>query len=1009
MPWSRFTPEQHRAAFLVDRHVLASAGAGSGKTTVMAVRYVACLLRGLILPERILALAFTVEAAGNLRARIDRTLRRVLRAGEFPRPGSDDAAMLLTDAERSHLRRCLAELPGAPITTVDGACLAWVREGAAQLGRDPETGPAEAVAWATLRVRAWQRLRHLATADLAPLIARHGDHQVRAGLLAKLDQVDALPGGLATTIAGDPLALLLQRRSAQLAALPAALADAGLPPLPDTRTGLLERLLELDALRAAGKNKDAIRVVQDLLDYPAARKNDKRPDKDARRSRGSLLTLTAWNPALEKDLAEDAARVVRLVARLRELIAEESAAAGVAGFGAIAAEALTLLAQPEAARRLAARFRHVLLDEAQDLNRLQAQLVEALLAAMPGDDGPRVFAVGDHRQSIFGFRHAAPEVFSGWETSLPARGGTVATLRENFRSHPGLVLGITELFSDPAFRPDDIRPGRAAEGTAVLAAWRVVAPEELDLPQAEFVAERIATSTREPEDHAILLRSRTHMAAYARALERRGIACDTDFPEGLIDSQEVADIEAILRLALAPHDRDALAVAVGGPWGTPDPNDKRLLVDGLDTDPARILHETALGEVVAATALRAAAEGPAAAVRALAQDPRLTARYGQLLLARRRLANLMTLADEEHRAGRTLDLVEFCQRLRDRRTHGVDEAEASGAALGGRGVRLMTIHGAKGLEWPVVWLPELDRAHGTQDQRQAFPAQPVAEVLQVAVKPGPHDEGLSLTAELLADDLRVRQVAEEKRLFYVACTRARDELHLVLAKVPSPPDHRGLTSCPGGWVTEAWQDAPIDVTTMTHRPAPHVVRAALVTAVPMPVLAAAPLIRSVTEAVEATAIVSPPAGQRSEAWLRKLIGTTAHEAFARYGIGMSASQAEQSLAAIVGLVPAERLAGLHAALTDPDLIPGYWSGERLVEQPLIGEHAGEVFTAQIDLLLKRDGVWHLYDFKTGSAAHSPTSAAQVRLYAALAAPLLDAPIADLWLVDVEARTLVRVD
>ena len=140
MPWSLFTAEQHRAAFLVDRHVLASAGAGSGKTTVMAVRYVACLLDGLVPPDRILALAFTVEAAGNLRARIDRTLRQVLRRGTFPKPGraaEEEDDLQLTETERTHLRRALSDLPSAPITTVDGACLAWVREGAGQLGRDP--------------------------------------------------------------------------------------------------------------------------------------------------------------------------------------------------------------------------------------------------------------------------------------------------------------------------------------------------------------------------------------------------------------------------------------------------------------------------------------------------------------------------------------------------------------------------------------------------------------------------------------------------------------------------------------------------------------------------------------------------------------------------------------------------------------------------------------------------------------------------------------------------------
>jgi ATP-dependent helicase/nuclease subunit A len=1012
LPWARFTPEQRRAAFLVDRHVVASAGAGSGKTTVMAVRYVACLLADLTPPDRILALAFTVEAAGNLRARIDRTLRAVLRAGLFPKPHVDlDEDLALSAAERGHLRRCLAVLPGAPITTVDGACLAWVREGAAQLGRDPDRGPAEAVAWAELRVRAWRRLQREAAPELVALVARHGESQVRHALLAKMDQVGALPSGQAIAASDDAYAELLLRREPQLAALPAALQEAGLPRLPDPwtqRGAFCDLLRELDGKRATGKTKEQVQAVQDLLDFPVCRRDGKRPGPEQRRRRGSLLTFTQWDPALDADLAVASQHLVQLIDRLRHHLAEESASAGVSGFNAISAEALALLRDPATARRLATRYRHVLLDEAQDLNRLQAQLVESML--LP--DGPRVFTVGDHRQSIFGFRHAAPEVFAGWEQTLPDAGGTIAVLRENFRSHPGLVLGIKDFFASPEFRPADIEPGRDTEGDAVLAAWQVVAPDDMDDPQAEYVAERIATSPLPPEAHAILLRSRTRMATYARALERRGVACDTDFPEGLIDSQEVADVEAVLRLALCPHDRDALAVAVGGPWGTADTQDKTALVEALSGPPEAALDHpdfATLVAVVARTRAQVAAEGPAAAVRALAMDARLTARYGELPLARRRLANLLSLAEEEQHAGRTLDLVDFCQRLRDRRAHGVDEAEASGAALGGRGVRLMTIHGSKGLEWPVVWLPELDRAHGSMDQRQAVLGLPRGDALQVAVKPGPHDEGVSLVAELLADDLRVRQVAEEKRLFYVACTRARDELHLVVEKVPTPPDERGLTSAPGGWVTIPWQPAPLDGTACTRRPAEAVApRQVAVAVAEIPAAELLPVV-SVTDVVaDVHGRTAPVAGQATEEWLRRLIGTTVHAAFATFGVGMSEIQARNCLADLEPLIPAERFAGLVAALTDSALIPGYWEGERLVEQPLIGERDGQVITAQPDLLLKRADGWHLYDFKTGMASSSESSVAQVRLYAELVRPLLDAPLVSGWLVDVERRRCVPV-
>ena len=1026
MPWSRFTAEQYRAAFLVDRHVLASAGAGSGKTTVMAVRYVASLLSplagpeknndsGLTTPDRILGLTFTTEAAGNLRARIDKTLRAVLHADCFPKPwlGAEEP-LQLSAAERTHLRRCLGELPSAPLTTVDGACLAWVTEGAALLGRDPDHTPAEPLRWAAVRARAWAKVRTAAAAELVPLIARYGEFSLRAALIARADQASALPSGLVTGLTGDPYPELLARRAAELHELPEALTAAGRPERVTTAKAELAQLMqELDKAVARGATKAALQYVQDLIALPCERPADgSRHDKVKRRRRGSLASLIDWDVALDADLTADTVRAVQVIQTYQRVLAEEAAAAGVASFAGIEAEALQLLAEPEFAQRLANRYRQVLLDEAQDLNRLQASLIEAIQRALPNGAGPRIFTVGDHRQSIFGFRHADPQIFAGWEQSLAADGGEVVVLAENFRSHPELVAGFSRIFAEPAFRPEAIKPGREPKGSAVLAAWRVVGidPEADDSElQAAFVAERIATSEQPPSAHVILLRSRGRMLTYARALEARGIPCDTDFPEGLIQAQEVADVEAILRLALNPGDRNALAVALGGPWGTEDPQDKRLLVEALETDLQRALRETPLGELVVAIRTLAAAEGPASAVRALVNDPRLTRRYGQLPLARRRVANLQALAEEEHRAGVTLDLAGFCERLRERRLHRVDEAEASGAGLGACGVRLMTIHGAKGLEWPVVWLPELHRRHSTRDLIQPFLAVPVGDELHLCCRPGTHDSGMSLRAELTADDLWVRGVQEERRLFYVACTRAREELHLLAAQEVAPADLRGLTTTPAGWVTIPWAEVPVDLQQVTPWEADQEDKPAAPLAPDFPAEPPPPLlvVRSVTELVQDQHAPDATASGY-DASIAQALGIAVHAALAANGIGMSTAQAEAALAGFTDVLLEERYQRLLAGLTDATLIPGYWEGERLTEQPLIGERGGEIISAQIDLLLKRDGAWHLYDFKTGAAAISASSAAQLRWYAELVEPLLDAPVADLWLVDVEARRAHRV-
>ena len=128
--------------------------------------------------------------------------------------------------------------------------------------------------------------------------------------------------------------------------------------------------------------------------------------------------------------------------------------------------------------------------------------------------------------------------------------------------------------------------------------------------------------------------------------------------------------------------------------------------------------QSAIGAVVEATRVVLASEGVAAAIRALIRDERLTRRYGALPLARRRIANLARLAEEEQSAGTALDAPAFIARLAERRRLGVDGEEAAGEHLGSRGVRLMTIHQSKGLEWPVVFLPDLHRTFERRDFNQ---------------------------------------------------------------------------------------------------------------------------------------------------------------------------------------------------------------------------------------------------------------------------------------------------
>jgi ATP-dependent exoDNAse (exonuclease V) beta subunit len=409
-----------------------------------------------------------------------------------------------------------------------------------------------------------------------------------------------------------------------------------------------------------------------------------------------------------------------------------------------------------------------------------------------------------------------------------------------------------------------------------------------------------------------------------------------------------------------------------------------------------------------------AGEGVAAAMRRLGTDPLLTARYGRLPLARRRLANLASLAAEEDRAGVPLDGYGLVARLAERRRLGVDAEEASGEQLGSRGVRLMTIHGAKGLEWPVVFLPELGRAFDQRDLSGRVHAAAGEEGLEVACAPADDDgeEAVGLAAGLIADRKRRRLLAEESRLWYVACTRAREELHaLVAGELPLGPRHDGSVDCYADWLVgagTAWTGQAIDLDAPAVRAEPAEAGSEPLPPLVPPADAETPLAAVTTLAGGDDGEIPAGAGLRRST--AQALGTAIHEALERFEPGMSLAQAEGALAPFAGELDPHRRQRLVARLTDRDLIPGFKDAVvRLAEQPVIGERDGMLVHGQCDLLLKdAAGAWRLYDWKTGAAAGDAAARKQLLLYAELVAPHLDGPLVEAALVDVETGLLTTI-
>src|SRR5581483_5828206 len=350
-----------------------------------------------------------------------------------------------------------------------------------------------------------------------------------------------------------------------------------------------------------------------------------------------------------------------------------------------------------------------------------------------------LFMVGDPQQSIYGFRHADVELFEALGERLSAVGAR-ARLQTNFRSRPEILSVIAESLKKIGFRR--LAAGRVVAPAAEPPVELLVADKGADfamegvaspwrVAEARGLAARVAELMQAgsaPRDFVVLSRATTDLRAYERALEERGIPTYVIGGRGYWAHPQVVDMVAYLRALANPRDEEALYTVLASPM-------VGLSVDGLviaaagaraqKRDPWWLLREPgdALTELAADDAQRLkrfvpwfALERRTAArlaVEELIERALTGTGYDLAILAmpggRRRLANvrkLMRLAREQEAvAGR--DLRAFLELVRGREAgwagYGDEresEAPVEGEALDA--VRLMTIHRAKGLEFPIV-------------------------------------------------------------------------------------------------------------------------------------------------------------------------------------------------------------------------------------------------------------------------------------------------------------------
>jgi ATP-dependent helicase/nuclease subunit A len=806
----RSPSDRERATRELDRDLAVTAGAGSGKTTVLVDRFVNVARQPSLGPERILAITFTRKAATEMKERIIRTFERT---GETALRRATEGAYISTI--HGFAERLLRERPfDARIDPAFSVLTRYEQELWIQEALESMYGRSELRAFTKRLGRTF--LREWRVFELVREVAR----LMREGGAQATLEADAIARGDRCV----ELALARGRAAAKRAESEMLDCMARLAPMLDeapfkSRKGSYDQAQAyVAALRAcmAAKGLDAT-PGHDWSNTRFTAQIEADAREQIKRELGILkklaerATFCDWEreEELERELLPLKTEIYAAARAIDEQYAAHKRAIGALDFHDLQSRAAQLLAGNEAVRAdYAERFRHILLDESQDTDELQYRIVESLRT--PDNT---LFMVGDPKQAIFEFRGANPDEFHAAVSRLPQ--DRRLQLDENFRSRAEVVSmlnGIGEALLPAHFTR--IR-GEADYGghrltspvvTAFYAEQRIVDPtgrvnepiSEARPREAAAVVEEIVRLLREkplvrdpksravswiplaPRHVAILFRTRTVIPYFERALAERGVPYVTSAGQGFYERAEVLDCIMMLRAIAQPLDDLAMAAVLRSPFvGASDADLWRLRVPSTEKQPPiwQALRDYApLAEFHNDfRALRGRVRGASAsvaleeAIRTFGYEAACAAHLDGPAM----LANLGKIRRQVRDMGSASPLEAYAELERTRELL-TDEAVAPLVGTEDDVVVLTTIHQAKGLEWPVVCLPNLQQP--PKNEPPGFSARHGTLLCKALDENGEPVPTFSVRA--IVEELAERARAEERRLLYVALTRARERLIL---------------------------------------------------------------------------------------------------------------------------------------------------------------------------------------------------------------------------------------
>lgn len=512
----------------------------------------------------------------------------------------------------------------------------------------------------------------------------------------------------------------------------------------------------------------------------------------------------------------------------------------------------------ELAALVSTRYREIMVDEYQDTNEVQNRIFDAISCK-----GENLFTVGDVKQSIYRFRLADPRIFlqhyNTWPPLAAADEHESAKLLLscNFRSRKEVLEATNFVFRNVLSREmgeldygedEMLRPGASyAESSVCGAEFHL-----LDLPtqtgehrvraseaEAAFVADYIRNmlsskftvqddKARElrpvrEEDIVILMRSpSTRLLDYRRALESRGIRCAADAGEDFFASMEIAVLFSFLQVIDNPRQDVPLIAVLRSPLFGFVPDELATLRSQQRTGDfydALLLSEDGHSKAFLAVLQSLRDSAAHLSVRELLSEIyrkcNVLGIFGAMHRGAERKDNLLAfleLSEDFARTGRQ-GLFDFVRTLREQLASG--KAAAMQTTHASSGVRIMSIHKSKGLEFPVVILSDLARRFSNMDFQSSVLVHPQLGLGPVCVDARRHIQYPTIARQALERTLRREAKAEELRVLYVAMTRAKEKLVMVhtqanaggrvadliaLSDCPVLPEAVDSGKCMGDWI-----------------------------------------------------------------------------------------------------------------------------------------------------------------------------------------------------------------